>query len=179
MATIIEPPNYQSENQIVEYSTQSFGELTETDMTFSYSLDATEALVSVSLSVTPNPFDYGISIDGLRYHGHYLDYFEKALGVPLMLTLRDRRTLNIYQVNGFDNLPTDATTADCIEFMPPPPQSQVFSITCTLKYKTILPPAITDTITKTITQTLYGSATSWGSKIRDYIHASGPFPRVV
>lgn len=178
MAAIILPPNYSSEDQIVEFSNQSFGELMTTDLLFSYSIPISEEFVSFELSVTPDSTPFGITIDNGRYSGHYQDYFESK-GIPLMLTLRDRTTLAIYQVNGFNNLPHDATSADCIEFSPPPPQTQVFTITATLKFKKKAPPAITETITKSVTQTLYGSATAWAGKLRDYIIASGPFPRIV
>ncbi|MGL6228676.1 MAG: hypothetical protein ACRC3J_05650 [Culicoidibacterales bacterium] len=178
MATIILPPNYSEQDEIIEFSNQSYGELMVTDMLFSYKLDATEKMVKFGLTVTPDPTEYGITIEDGHYFGHYQDYFEQN-GANLFLTLRDRKTLEIFQVNGFKNLPKDPTTADCIEFQPPPPQKQVFTIKCSLTFQSTVPPGVTETITKSITQTLYGNSTAWAGKLRDYIFESGPFPGIV
>lgn len=184
MATINEPSGgWAPHSHIYEYYVPKAGDTTKVsmDFTFGYTLLPTETFVSLTVTSSKNLAPYGTTISGARVHGRIENYFE-ANGAQLLLTIRDRKTLAISQVNGFGNLPTDPTGCDVIEFNPPGELSA--TVTYTVRLETSVPPvppAITPTTvttTKTYTQTIHGTYQGWANSLVTYINNSGPFPRL-
>lgn len=181
MAQIIMPPDATS---VYEYHVGGVTPVT-TFLQFNYELSNDETFVSFSIAASPDPTSVGIVISNTNrtYSGKYENYFELVKNVPLPIKLRNRASPHaIYTVNGFSQLPSDATTADCVLFSPPSELRDVITITATLRYKK--PPSggsgpdIEHTISDSITQNVLGTYSAWGALLQNYIEASGPFPSV-
>lgn len=181
MAEIILP---QDGTKIYEFHENGETPVT-TFLQFDYELANDETFVSFSITANPNPTSVGIQINNTNktYSGKYENYFELIKNVPLPITLRNREPPHtIYTVNGFTQLPVDPTTADCILFEPPSQLSDDITITATLRYKK--PPEsgtgsdVEHTISGSVTQTVLGTYSAWGTLLKNYIQSSGPFPSV-
>jgi hypothetical protein len=181
MADIIEPMGgWASHDEIYEFYNVGSGDDSNVtmDFSFSYTLDPTEEFVSCVLTSSPDVTEYGSVLNGLRVTGHIKDFFERQ-GINLPLSLRNRQTLGISVVNGFDSLPTDKSV-DVVKFAPPAPPTGTITYTVTLTYDDITIPLlpVRNTSTKTFTQTVRGSYASWASKLQEYISNTGPYPDV-
>ena len=169
---------------VYEYHTGGQTPVT-TFLQFDYELSGDETFVSFAISASPDPRSVGIVISNTNktYSGKYENYFELIKQIPLLLTLRNRTPPHvIYTVNGFASLPADPTTADCVRFEPPSELVDVVTITATLTYKRPRPsgsgPDETVAISDSITQRVLGTYSAWGTKLQNYISASGPFPSI-
>ncbi|AAQ17862.1 gp5.1 conserved hypothetical protein [Aeromonas phage Aeh1] len=149
---------------------------------FDVSLDPNEIVVSKGIQISVPIETYGGSRLGMKVVSKFVDYFERN-GAIMTLRYRDRKTLEIKSVNGFNNLPSDAKTCDVIEFNPPGELTAqiVYTPTATIRkidlQNPTLPPTVYN-VTAKYTQTLHGSYQGWANKLRDYINKSGPFPRM-
>ena len=178
MATIIEPTGgWASHDEIFEHYQPGAGDGTQVtmDFEFGYDLLPTETFKSLTITASPDVSGYGVSIQGARVSGYIADYFERQ-GANLELTIRDRKTLAITQVNGFNNLPT-AGVADVIKFNPPREQQDQITYTVTLEAVDNTDPMlpVPVVVTQAYTQTIRGSYSAWAGKLQQYIRSCGPF----
>ncbi len=149
---------------------------------FGVSLDPGESIASKSVQISIPIETYGGSRLGTKVVSKFVDYFERN-GAVMTLKYRDRKTLEIKTVNGFNNLPADASSCDVIEFNPPGELTAqiVYTPTATIRKIDLLNPALPPTVyivTAKYTQTLHGTYQGWANKLVDYINKSGPFPRI-
>lgn len=181
MADIIEPMGgWASHDEIYEFYQTGAGDDSNVtmDFEFSYTLGVNEQFVSCDVTSSPVVSDYGTEITGLRVHGRIEEFFERQ-GINLPLSIRNRQTLGIEVVNGFNALPNDKSV-DVVKFAPPPPPTGTIVYTVTLVYDDITIPLlpVRNTITQHFTQTVRGSYASWANKLKKYISETGPFPDV-
>ena len=155
--------------------TASIVPITEQYVEFSFdgcSVDPLPDDIQVDLLPDTNPAS-GVPIK-YRIHGSYLNYFETYKNPDLPLTYRERDSGNYVSVNGFENLPSDATTCDVIEFDPPGSDTDRIEFYFTLKYianVTTIPTPME--LKVTFFQDLHSTYASYSAALRTYISASG------
>ncbi|ATI17691.1 hypothetical protein [Aeromonas phage AS-yj] len=168
MAQINTPTNWKS---------TIFDGETSIDSLFSYTLAASDQLVSFTVVPSEDLSPDGIFLDGNRLYGKVNDYFDGK--VDLVLKYRDRTSLQISQTNSFASLP-EPTTCDLIAFNPPSELKKVVTYTQTLVYDDITDPVlpVRKTVSDSINMTIIGSFDGWVAKFRAYVSSSGPFPKL-
>ncbi|ADM80177.1 hypothetical protein phiAS5_ORF0334 [Aeromonas phage phiAS5] len=182
MAVITEPQGgWQQYSNIFEFY-EGAGDLpVHHSFEFDVSLEPNEFIVSKGIQASVALETYGGSRQGMSVVSKFVDYFERN-GAIITLKYRDRKTLEIKTVNGFNNLP-DPKTCDVIEFTPPNELTAQIIYTPIATIRTIDPanptaPPVISTVRANFTQTLHGTYQGYANKLVDYINKSGPFPRI-
>lgn len=168
MTQINTPTNWQS---------TIFDSETVVDSTFSYTLTAGDQLVSFTVEPSEDLSSDGITLESNRLYGKVNDYFDGK--VDLLLRYRDRKTLVISETNSFAALP-DPVTCDLVAFNPPSELEKVVTYKQTLVYQDMTVPTlpVTKTVTRTDTIKIIGTFDGWVLKFRNYVSASGNFPKL-
>ncbi|MGL4521476.1 MAG: hypothetical protein ACRCWQ_02825 [Bacilli bacterium] len=156
-------------------------EYNSVNVTFSAILDATESLVSLNIiDSRPNK---GITVNQSTFTGQYRDSFRIGSG---SIVVRLRRNGEIKGFDSWDSLPP-APEADIIEWNAPQVLSTDYWYDVELKYLYTpvtpdppvgpTPPSEEKTLVKRYTQTVVGDWSVWAQQLRDYVKASGPYPK--
>lgn len=142
------------------------------DVTFNAVLDEGETLVN--LAITSHRPNDGITIDGARFFGSYVDSFSLGSGG---LKYRDTRDNTYHVVDKFSDLPVNPKHGHVYFFQAPSPLTTSYYYTVTLDYQYEdplgIPPVIPEDrqLVVTVYQTVLGKWDTWGQQLRDYIAA--------
>lgn len=165
MAIITEPNGgWSNYSELYEFYSGSGNVPTVLSFSFGYTLEPTEILTSVELSIDKDIVSYGSTVNGLSVTSKIVNYF----GDSAIYKIRDRTTLQISSVV-YSELP-DPTTCDVIELIPP--QSMVDSINYTVTLKYIDALGVSTTINRVFNQMLYGTYSAISNAMIEYINSS-------
>lgn len=151
----------------------------ETTVTFTSVMGEGETLISINI-IDSRP-NVGITISGPTYSGYYMDSFQIGSN---SIKIRNRKSGLIETFGSWEELPPPQD-ADLFEFNSPSVLKTDYTYTVKMLYNYTppIPPngiALKSTqqeLIKTYTQTVHGNWSVWQKKLRDYVSASGPFPK--
>lgn len=130
---------------------------TSSSFTFSYDIDATEELDSIS--ITSDFPDY-ILTNGPTFSGTFIDLFELEPA-----SLKYRQNLDYGEAQKFSQLPPKGT-ADLYSYTPPHEMKKTFNVTVSMDYHLIAEPDTKLNITKHYIQVVQGN---WDTFLRQFL----------
>lgn len=164
-------------NNPTNWKTTVYESIDTIDAVFTYTLEENETVVEFTIEPSEDLSQYGLVLEEDRLVGMVNDYFDGNVDMTIMY--RDRKSLEIGSVNGFNLLP-DPKTCDIFKFDPPSELKKVFSYTITLEYADNTNPQIPvkKKVTDTVSFTLYGSFDVFVRKLTKFVADSGNFPKL-